>query len=105
MRKVSAKLDRKKALLSPFRYPGGKTWLRPVIRQWLRQKVTILAEAFAGGGVISITALNEGLAKKAIMIERDRNVASVWSAMAVIRNKLSLSLKVKILTFANLTKP
>jgi DNA adenine methylase len=78
---VSAKSGRKMALLSPFRYPGGKTWLRPVVRQWLRNKVTILAEAFAGGGVTSITALNEGLAKKAIMIERDRKVASVWTGI------------------------
>lgn len=81
MRKFLAKPVQKKALLSPFRYPGGKTWLRPVVRQWLRKKVTVLAEVFAGGGVTSITALNEGLAKKAVMIERDRNVASVWTGI------------------------
>ena len=23
---------------SPFRYPGGKTWLVPVVRQWLKQE-------------------------------------------------------------------
>jgi len=22
---------------SPFRYPGGKTWLIPVVRKWLKQ--------------------------------------------------------------------
>ena len=25
---------------SPFRYPGGKTWLIPYIRQWLTSKPT-----------------------------------------------------------------
>jgi len=23
---------------SPFRYPGGKTWLIPTVRQWLNKK-------------------------------------------------------------------
>src|ERR1700677_2717012 len=38
---------------SPFRYPGGKTWLVPYIRDWLRSKKTRparLIEPFAGGG-------------------------------------------------------
>jgi len=71
----------KTALLSPFRYPGGKTWLRPIIRQWLRQRVKCLIEPFGGSAVVSLTALNEDLAKHAIIIERDPAVASVWTAM------------------------
>ena len=36
---------------SPLRYPGGKTWLIPHIREWLRQvQPTLLVEPFAGGG-------------------------------------------------------
>ena len=41
--------------LSPFRYPGGKTWLVPRIRQWLRgsnSRVRELCEPFAGGGIV-----------------------------------------------------
>src|SRR3954453_16467871 len=37
---------------SPFRYPGGKTWLVPYIRSWLTSKKAvpcILVEPFAGG--------------------------------------------------------
>ena len=37
---------------SPFRYPGGKTWLIPRIRQWLRCRPctpALLIEPFAGG--------------------------------------------------------
>src|ERR1700734_1693988 len=71
----------KAALLSPFRYPGGKTWLRPIIRQWLSGRVDQLVEPFAGGGVIALTALNEGLAKRATLLERDPSVASVWKVM------------------------
>src|SRR5438309_2220482 len=41
---------------SPFRYPGGKTWLVPYIRDWLRSKQhppAHLIEPFAGGAVVS----------------------------------------------------
>src|SRR5438876_4319363 len=43
---------------SPFRYPGGKTWLVPYIRSWLASKksaVCILVEPFAGGGIVGLT--------------------------------------------------
>ena len=71
----------RKPLLSPFRYPGGKTWLRPIIRKWLKRPVAQLIEPFGGGAVISLTALNEGLTKQAIILERDPSVASVWASM------------------------
>ena len=50
---------------SPFRYPGGKTWLVPYIRDWLGSKRTQpsrLIEPFAGGAIVSLTAAFEGLA-------------------------------------------
>lgn len=68
-------------LRSPFRYPGGKTWLVPYIRQWLYSKPTrpeIILEPFAGGGIISLTAVAERLTKSAIMVELDEQVAAVW---------------------------
>ena len=66
---------------SPFRYPGGKTWLVPYIRDWLRSKKTRpsrLIEPFAGGGIVSLTAAFEGLARHVIFAEMDAAVASVW---------------------------
>ena len=37
---------------SPLRYPGGKTWLIPHIREWLRHtQPQLLIEPFAGGGI------------------------------------------------------
>src|SRR5438270_820835 len=47
---------------SPFRYPGGKTWLVPRIRQWLKQPVREFIEPFAGGGIVSLTVAAEKLA-------------------------------------------
>jgi len=66
---------------SPFRYPGGKTWLVPYIRDWLRHRQTRparLIEPFAGGGIVSLTSAFEGLARHVIFAELDEGVASVW---------------------------
>ena len=67
---------------SPLRYPGGKTWLIPHIREWLRRtKPEILIEPFAGGAVVSLTAVMEDLAESAIMVEIDRDVAAFWRSV------------------------
>lgn len=66
---------------SPFRYAGGKTWLIPYIRAWLSLQGGAnkeLVEPFAGGGIVSITAVCENLVDRAIMVEKDEDVASVW---------------------------
>jgi DNA adenine methylase len=66
---------------SPFRYPGGKTWLVPRVRQWLRSQPEHpceLIEPFAGGGIVSLTAVFEKLVDRATMVELDFDVASVW---------------------------
>ncbi len=69
---------------SPFRYPGGKTWFVPTFRHWLANcypKPDVLIEPFAGGGIISLTALFENFAKKVIMVEIDDDIAAVWKAV------------------------
>ncbi len=64
---------------SPLRYPGGKTWLIPHIRHWLREThPQTLIEPFAGGGIVSLTAVSEDLVETAVMIEKDRDVAAFW---------------------------
>jgi len=65
---------------SPFRYPGGKTWLVPVVRKWLKQSndKKKLIEPFAGGGIVSLTAAFENLANRIEMIELDEEIAAVW---------------------------
>jgi len=69
---------------SPFRYPGGKTWLVPRIRDWLSSLPTRpaeLIEPFAGGGVVSLTATAEKLADHATMVEIDEQIAAVWKTI------------------------
>jgi DNA adenine methylase len=66
---------------SPFRYPGGKTWLIPQLRSWLLAKQTVpsrFIEPFAGGGIASMTVGFERLAKQVIFAELDAAVAAVW---------------------------
>ena len=66
---------------SPLRYPGGKSWLIPHVREWLRgAPLGLLVEPFAGGGIVTLTAVMEGLALGAVMIEIDRDVAAFWRA-------------------------
>jgi DNA adenine methylase len=70
--------------LSPFRYPGGKTWLIPQIYKWmqsLESKPSLFIEPFAGGGIVSLTVANEDLADHIVMVEIDDEIASVWKAI------------------------
>ncbi len=64
---------------SPLRYPGGKTWLVPHIREWLTKTAPdVLIEPFAGGAIVSLTGVMEDLVPSAVMIEIDRDVAAFW---------------------------
>jgi DNA adenine methylase len=75
---------------SPFRYPGGKTWLVPIVRQWLKQNETQtsqLIEPFAGGGIVSLTAAFEKLANHITMVEMDEEIAAVWEVILKGQNK------------------
>lgn len=78
--------------LSPFRYPGGKTWFVPYIRQWLspavrdRHHLTPLhpvhfIELFLGGGSISLTVASERLVAHITMVELDIDVSSAWQTV------------------------
>lgn len=82
---------------SPFRYPGGKTWLVPTVRKWLKQNTCEhLIEPFAGGGIISLSAAFENLAKHVTMIELDEEVSAVWEIILSEENEW---LSNKILNF------
>lgn len=69
---------------SPFRYPGGKTWLIPQIRRWLGSLPAPprkLVEPFAGGGIVSLTAVAEGRCAHAHLVEKDADVGAVWEVV------------------------
>lgn len=88
--------------LSPFRYPGGKTWLVPYVRRWLyhwsdyRGKPCRLIEPFAGGAIVSLTAGFEDLADQVVFAELDSHVSAVWK---VILNGKAVWLAERIRTF------
>ena len=68
---------------SPLRYPGGKTWLVPHIRAWLRgldQKPELLIEPFGGGAIVSLTAVMDDLVERCLLAELDPDVAAFWKA-------------------------
>jgi DNA adenine methylase len=69
---------------SPFRYPGGKTWLVPRIRAWLQaqsNRPARLIEPFAGGGIVGLTVAFEELADHVMLVELDAQVAAVWQTI------------------------
>jgi DNA adenine methylase len=75
---------------SPFRYPGGKTWLIPTVRKWLKQEKIMakeLIEPFAGGGIVSLTAAFEKMAEQITMVEIDEEIAAVWKLILSEKNK------------------
>ncbi len=69
---------------SPFRYPGGKTWLVPRVRDWLESlpwKPAKFIEPFAGGAIVGLTVAFEQRADLVILVERDEQVAAVWDTI------------------------
>lgn len=67
--------------LSPFRYPGGKTWLVPRVRLWLTSmdvRPSEFIEPFAGGSIIGLTVAYEKFSKHVTLVELDDQVAAVW---------------------------
>ena len=75
---------------SPFRYPGGKTWLIPRIRQWLTSldwRPSVFIEPFAGGAIVGLTVAFENLADHVVLVEIDEQVAAVWRTILSNNNE------------------
>jgi len=74
--------------LSPFRYPGGKTWFYPHFANWLRWVLTKrpdleahLVEPFAGGASVGLNTLNDGLVDRLTLIEINFEIATFWKVV------------------------
>lgn len=69
---------------SPFRYPGGKTWLVPFVQHWMisqPKRPAEFIEPFAGGAIIGLTIAFENLADHITLVELDKQVAAVWKTI------------------------
>lgn len=84
-------------LLSPLRYPGGKSWLVPQVRRWLLpRRPALLIEPFAGGGSVCLAAVAEGLTGRGLMLELDEDIARFW---AVILGRRAVVLAKRVIEF------
>lgn len=75
-------LFQKNQFYSPFRYPGGKSWLLPLVGRWLSSNsgVVRLCEPFAGGASVGLFAGITGLVKFVRIAEADGGMAGFWKA-------------------------
>lgn len=87
--------------LSPFRYPGGKTWLVPTVREWLTSigRPPVFLEPFAGGGAVGLTVAAENLAERVVMVELDPDVAAVWQVVINGSDRDVAALSSRIINF------
>ncbi len=70
--------------LSPFRYPGGKTWLVPYVFEWIRTRPVrpkMLVDPFLGGGSVPLSLLHQGRVDRLLLREIDEDVAAVWTCV------------------------
>jgi DNA adenine methylase len=70
--------------LSPFRYPGGKSGLRPNVINWVRNlgfRPKLFIEPFAGGSSVGLAIAELNLADSIILVELDPDVAAVWNVI------------------------
>ena len=70
--------------LSPFRYPGGKSALRPRIIDWIRGlgfRPQHFVEPFAGGSSVGLAVAELDLVDRVTLVEIDPDVAAVWEVI------------------------
>lgn len=76
--------DKKPSVLSPFRYPGGKSRLRATIIDWISRlgfRPTHFVEPFAGGASVGLAIAELNLAEQITLAEIDPDVSAVWEVV------------------------
>jgi DNA adenine methylase len=79
-----ANLPRRRRVLSPLRYPGGKRRLVPYIAALLRDndlEPDLFVEPFAGGASVALELADLGLVKQVALADLDPWVASFWQTV------------------------
>lgn len=62
----------------------------PYVRQWVRslkRQPFEFAEPFAGGGIVGLSVLFEGLAQKLTLVEIDQDIGAVWRTILSIQGE------------------
>jgi DNA adenine methylase len=76
---------------SPFRYPGGKSKLAPMLAGWFRQhRASVLLEPFAGGASVSLYAVANRWVDRAVLVEKDPAIAAFWRYVFRDRSRAKL---------------
>lgn len=73
-----------KPTVTPLRYPGGKTWILPYVKQFLKYhniNLGTIIEPFAGSASVSIGLLSSGIVDRAVLCEKDPLITSFWRSV------------------------
>ena len=73
-----------KPSVTPLRYPGGKTWLLPYVKDFLNYHnihLGVIVEPFAGSASVSIGLLNSGFAEHAYICDSDPLIIAFWRSI------------------------
>ncbi len=88
-------------MLSPLRYPGGKSKFAPLLLPWFQQhRQPVLFETFAGGASVSLLAVANGWCERAVLVERDPAVAAFWRCVLSPRGRFRLINNIRTLSDA-----
>lgn len=91
------------AQLTPLRYAGGKTWLVPEVRAWMKAmigKPKVFIEPFAGGAITGLTAAAERWVDEVILAELDPAVGALWALVIHGSDHEAEDLFDRVITFA-----
>ena len=70
--------------LSPFQFPGAKSWVRPAVLAWLRSlpgRPALFIEPFAGSGAVSLAVAELNLTDRVILVEHNPELAAFWNVI------------------------
>lgn len=81
-----------KPTVTPLRYPGGKTWLIPYVKNFLKfhsiQHGTVI-EPFAGSASVTIGLLDASLMEKGVICENDPLIIAFWQSVLYHNHEFS----------------
>lgn len=96
-------LSRNDDLLSPLRYPGGKTRMVPALRSLITSNIPrpqLFIEPFAGGASVSLGLLQADEVERVLLADLDPLVAAFWKQAAYNADALIRAMRKEPVTVA-----